>query len=129
MTNSNPAEIEPRLGIFWLLNKELLMVSVELSKSEKYGEYRNCPQSHIDTWEEWQRIGKAPLESPYEEYPRGRVTYDRKAKTFMLLADECILKRQELVAKIREELRLPPNVSVKSDTHYRCFACLHEGGD
>jgi hypothetical protein len=127
MTNSNAIGSEPRLGIFWLFNDKLLMDSLELSESEKHGDYRNCPRNHIDTWEEWQRSGKVPLESPYEEYPRGRVTYDTKTKTFMLLADECILKRRDLLAEIKAELRLPGQISVKSDSHYRGFAFLQEG--
>ncbi len=126
MINSTQIGFEPRLAIFWLVKNKLLMDSVELSQSEQLCDYRNYPRSHIDTWEQWQRIGKAPLESPYEEYPRGRVTYDTKTGIFMLLADQCLLKRPDLIAKIKEELHLPNKITLQSDSHYRCFDCLHE---
>jgi hypothetical protein len=126
MMNSNQIGSEPGLGIFWLVKNKLLIDSVELSQSEQYYDYRNCPHSHIDIWEQWQRIGKAPLESPYEEYPRGRVTYDTKTKIFMLLGDKCLLKRQDLIAKIKEELHLPNKIALQGDSHYRCFNCLNE---
>lgn len=125
MMNSTQIRFEPRLGIFWLVNNKLLIDSVELSQSEQYYDYRNYPHSHIDIWEQWQRIGKAPPESPYEEYPRGRVTYDTKTKIFMLFADKCLLKRRDLIAKIKEELHLPNKITLESDSHYRCFDCLH----
>jgi hypothetical protein len=60
--------------------------------------------SHIRVWERWRQVGKAPSESEYEEYARGRVMCDMKTKKFTLLADRCILKRKDLIAKIKEEL-------------------------
>jgi hypothetical protein len=116
---------EPRLGIFWLVDGKLLIDSAPLSECEQYGDHRNYPGSHSDVWELWLRVGKAPAPSEYEEFPRGRTMYSTSTNTFTLLADRCILKRKELIAKIKEELRLPKQTPLGTDSHYRCFHCLH----
>jgi hypothetical protein len=116
---------KPRLGIFWLVDGKLLIDSVPLSECEHYGDHLNYPGSHIRVWEDWQKVGKAPVESEYEEYARGRVMCDTKAKRFTLLADRCVLNRKELIAEIKKALRLPKQISVGTDAHYRCFRCLH----
>jgi len=119
------AATEPRLGIFWLVDTELLTDSLPLSNCENDGDFRNYPGSHIDVWTRWEKIGRAPSQSEYEEFPRGRVTYNVKADTYALLADTCILKHKDLIAAIKREFYLPKKTSVCKDPHYRCFHCLH----
>jgi len=116
---------EPRLGIFWLVDGKLLIDSFPLSECEKYGDHLNYPGSHIHVWEKWRQVGKAPAESEYEEFARGRVMCDTKAKRFTLLADRCILNRKELIAEIKKALCLPKQTPLGTDSHYRCFHCLH----
>jgi hypothetical protein len=119
---------EPLLGIFWLVDRKLLIESARLGECERYGDHLNYPGSHIDVWEQWKRIGEAPPDSEYEEFGRGRLMCDTKTKSFRLLADPCILKRKDLVAKIKNELRLPKQTSLWADAHYRCSTCLHRAG-
>jgi len=126
--SSKPAS-EPRLGIFWLVKGSLLLDSVPVSECEKYGDHLNYPRGHNRVWEDWQQIGKVPVESEYEEYARGRVMCDTEAKQFSLFADKCILKRKDLIAAIKKELRLPKQTSLGADPHYRCFKCLHGNAD
>ena len=125
-SKKNHAKTEARLGIFWLVNGKLLIDSVPLSECEQYGDHLNYPGSHIRVWELWQQVGKAPVESEYEEFPRGRVMY---GTTFTLLADRCILKRKDLIATIKDELHLPKKTMLGTDPHYRCFTCLHGTDD
>ena len=125
----NTARAEARLGIFWLVNGKLLIDSATLSECEKYGDHLNYAGSHIRVWERLQQIGKAPVESEYEEYARGRVMCDMKSKSFTLLADRCILKRKELILEIKKQLCLPKQTSLGTDPHYRCFHCLHGNAD
>ena len=120
---------EPRLGIFWLVAGKLLIDSTPLSECEQYGDHLNYPSSHIHVWEQWRQAGKAPAESEYEEYARGRVMCETKAHKFTLLADRCILKRKDLVAEIKKQLSLPKQTSLGTDPHYRCFRCLHGNAD
>jgi hypothetical protein len=61
----------------------------------------------------------------YEQYPRGRVMFNMKREVFLLLADQCILKRPSIVKKIIKELALPvTKTDTGADEHYRCYKCL-----
>ncbi len=116
---------EPHLGIFWLVNGRVIIDGAPLSEAEPYGEHRTHPRSHIGVWEQFQQIGKAPRESEYEEYPRGRVMFDKTTGSFTLLADKCILARKELISQIKDSLRLPAETKIGTDPHYKCFKCLY----
>jgi hypothetical protein len=121
---------ELRVGIFWLLNGKLLIDSTPLSEGEPYGDHLTHPRSHIDVWEQWRLSGKVPGESEYEEFPRGRVVYNTKTQRFTLLGDKCILRDKRVVSQILSELNLPSkNTDNGTDSHYRCFACLHSGSE
>jgi len=48
---------------------------------------------------------------------------------FTMLADRCILKKRELVEKIKSNMGLPKDTNFSSDSHYRCFVCLKRGTD
>jgi hypothetical protein len=117
---------EPQVGIFWLVNGELLIDSTLLSEAEPYGDLLTHPRGHAAVWEQYQRNGVVLPEAEYEEAPRGRVMYSRKTRQFTLLADNCILKRKGLVAKLKKEMRLPRNTTVGRDSHYRCAKCLRD---
>src|SRR5215469_3390366 len=106
---------EARLGIFWLVDGKLLIDSAPLGECEKYGDHLNYPKGHNRVWEYWQQIGKAPVQSEYEEYARGRVMCDKGAKQFSLFADKCILARKDLIAAIKKELHLPKETSLGAD--------------
>ena len=116
---------KPRVGIFWLVDGTLLTDSTPLNKAELYGDHLTHPRSHIDVWDGWQKLGKVPGDMPYEEPPRGRVVFNRKTSQSVLLADKCILERKSVVAEITRALGLPKNVTLGSDSHYRCSKCLY----
>lgn len=120
---------EPSLGIVWLVRGKLLFNSVPLSEAEAYDTHLNHPRSHIDVWAQLQKLGAAPRESEYEEYPRGRVTYHPAFKEFTILADRCILDRKDLIDQIKDELHLPNKVKLGADAHYRCYRCLYGRDD
>lgn len=122
MIKSN--QLEPLVGIFWLVGDRLIIDASLLSEAESYGDCLTHRTSHIDFWAEQQRLGTVPRDIEYEENPRGRVTVNAKAHEFYLLADRCILKDKVTVAKIRREMRLPANTIMETDLHYRCPACL-----
>jgi hypothetical protein len=120
---------EPRFGIFWLVKKTLVIDSTRLSEADDYGDFKTHSRSHLDVWEQFQRDAKVPRESEYEEFPRGRVTYNRKTRRFTLLADSCILRAKGIVTKIMSEMNLPRKTETDIDSHYRCFACLQGASD
>src|SRR5438552_17650634 len=118
--------MEPRVGIFWLVNQNLLIDSTLLSAAEEYDHFKIHSGNHISVWEKFQQNGTAPHEMEYEEAPRGRVMYNMKIRRFTLLADKCILKDKRIVSKIMSEMNLPSkNTDKGTDSHYRCFTCLY----
>ena len=119
----NPNQ-EPQVGIFWWVAGELIFDVTPLGQAERYGDHLTHSGSHIDVWERLQQTGKVPHEAEYEEYPRGRVTYEVETATFSLLADRCILGRKDLVLQIKERMHLPKKTLTWTDSHYRCSECL-----
>ena len=116
---------EPRVGIFWIVDGKPLLDSASRSDAEPYGDHLTHPRGHVAVWEQYQRLGKVPLESEYEEFPRGRVMFNTKTRRFMLLADRCILRDTGTVKEIMADLNLPSkSTDTGTDAHYRCPACL-----
>ncbi len=117
---------EARVGIFWLVDGKLVMDSTSLSMSEHYGGFKIHPADHCSVWERFQPSGAVPDDMEYDERPRGRVMYDTKARRFRLLADRCILKNKGVIRDIISKMNLPSgNTDMGTDSHYRCFRCLH----
>ena len=117
---------EPRVGIFWLVGDQLVIDGVPLSVAEPYGDHLTHPRSHIEVWTELLQAGKAPHESEYEEFPRGRVMHCPASGEYTILADRCILERKDLIARIEETLHLPhARTKTDADPHYRCYRCLY----
>jgi len=115
---------EACLGIFWLVDGKLIIDSLPLSKAQLYGDHITHPRSHIRVWAEFERSGRVPRGSEYEEYPRGRVMHHPASGEFTVLADWCILKHKDLIAQIKKDLHLRKKVKTGTDPHYRCPLCL-----
>jgi hypothetical protein len=115
---------EPRLGIFWLVARKVLLESAPLTECERYGDHLNYGGNHINAWELWKRIGAAPEQSEYEEFPRGRVIHNVRSG-FTILADKCLLNDKHAIGKIKRELHLPKKTILDRDPHYRCATCLY----
>ena len=124
MTGSKNSDRAPHLGIFWLVDGKLIIDSLPLSKSERYGDHKTHPRSHIDVWAEFEGSGRVPRGAEYDEYPRGRVMHHPMSGEFTIFADRCILKRKGLIAQIKKALHLRKKVKTGTDPHYRCPQCL-----
>ncbi len=115
----------PRVGIFWHMKGRLLLDSTPLASAECYGNWKNYAQGHIERWSQLQAAGYVSLDVEYEVHPRGRVIFNTNTEKFLLLADPCILKRDELVKEIITSFELPAHkTELNTDPHYRCFRCL-----
>lgn len=119
-------QLEPRVGIFWVVEERLVLDSSLLREAEPYGDCLTHRTSHIDFWSEQQRLGTVPRDIEYEEPPRGRVTYNTKSQKFSFFADRCILKDKAKMALVKKAMHLPVNILVDTDPHYRCPTCLRE---
>lgn len=123
------AKPEGRVGIFWWFDGKLIVHSTPLSEAESYGDSLTEATGHVDYWSALQERGAVPREVEYEEPPRGRVRYDRKAQEFVIYADRCILRERGVVQQILTALHLPKTTKCETDYHYRCSRCLYGSDD
>src|ERR1039458_6514089 len=120
---TNGLKPEARVGIFWVVNGEMLIDSTPLSEAEPYGDHLTHPRGHAEVWEAFQQSGTVPPDVEYEEPPRGRVMFNTKTQRFTLLAHRCIFREKSVVRKIMSALHLPRNTQLDEDSHYRCSSC------
>jgi hypothetical protein len=121
----------PSVGIFWLVETTVgtthwLTAGCSLEAAEPFGDFLTFDDGHYEVWERWRHTKDldAPLRGlvrsyEYEDWPRGRIVYDRSKNRFTLYADRKLMKA-ETIARIREQFALPAELaSVKSDFHYQ----------
>jgi hypothetical protein len=121
----------PQVGIFWCVLdpaglRHLLVEKCAVSSAEEYGDCMTFGPGHYEIWQRWQRTGvPTRLLTPvahgheYEEWPRGRVVFDRKADQYFLYCDRRI-QNAGLVPDLVSLFRLSRNrVTVRADSHYR----------
>jgi len=128
----------PHLGIFWFVRGHdrqvhVLAVACALAAADEYGDCLTSSAEHYKTWESWRRgrpVPPVPALAPiiaaheYEQWPRGRVVYERPANRFVIYADQQLLGPQRL-AQIRTLFHLPPQQTiVRTDLHYRSVHSL-----
>jgi hypothetical protein len=118
--------LESQVGIFWVVNKTLLVHGVSLAEAEDYGRFKNYPGSHKEIWQNHQRVNAVPLDAGYDAPPRGRVLFDTLNDQFVLYADQCILGDDAVMNQIRTKLHLRPETKLSRDEHYRCTECLRQ---
>lgn len=126
--SSDEPELQPGMvGIFWLVKNRLLMRASSLDEAEAYGECLVHGQSHIRCWEALKHTGEVSQDSEYDDFPRGRVTFNTREELFYLFADNCIRRSSTRIARIIRFMHLQSNTVVASDLHYRCPKCLQIG--
>lgn len=121
----------PSVGIFWLVETSTgtthwLTAGCSLQAAEPYGDFLTFPDGHYEAWERWRQTKdldaalRALVRSfEYEDWPRGRIVYDRPKNRFTLYADAKLMK-PETIARIRERFVLPAELtSVERDFHYQ----------
>jgi len=113
----------PEVGIFWDVNGGLILGAF-LEEAETRGRFVQHPVSHEREWIMLQRVLPALKDMEYDDPPRGRVVYDKVTRRFRLYADACILRNNDLMAKIRRQLNLPAEIEVGPDNFYQCKKCL-----
>jgi hypothetical protein len=76
----SPRQRTPRVGIFWLYKRKLLIDSTPLNQAESYGHHLTHPCNHLEVWTRFQHGGIVPADMEYEDLPRGRAVYSRKTE-------------------------------------------------
>ena len=121
----------PSVGIFWLVETsagttQWLTAGCSLQAAEPYGDFLTFADGHYQVWERWRQTKdlddalRALVRSfEYEEWPRGRIVYDRSKNRFTLYADAKLM-RPETIARIEGRFSIPPEqTTVETDFHYQ----------
>lgn len=117
MTNL-PDKLENRVGLFFVVNEELLLHSCTLEEAELYGIFANYPLSHDKVWRtKYQR--KFGVDFDY--FPRGRIVYNKEKQLYLLYYDSCIEEEAKQMQKLFPEGRC----ILSRDEHYQCHSCNH----
>jgi len=113
-----------KVGIFFLVENDLLIDSLAVEVAEPYGEALQHG-GHYDFHESLHPAG--PVERrfkahAYDFYPRGRVVYFPGRNAWTLYADPCLT--QDDTNRVMALFGLDPAmVEVAADEHYRCSRC------
>jgi hypothetical protein len=108
----------PHLGIFWLVQSpgdelRLLAAGCPLDQAEPYGDCLTYGPGHYETWAHWRRdrtvdhaLRAIVRSCEYEDWPRGRIAFDRSRDLFVLYADRKLLT-SAMIARIKTQFHLP----------------------
>jgi hypothetical protein len=120
-----------QLGIFWLVQTteaepRLLAAGCPLDQAEPYGDCLTYVPGHFETWAHWRRDRtvdpalRALVRSyEYEDWPRGRIVFDRSHDLFIIYADRKLLTTAT-IARLKTHFLLPTErIEVQSDFHYQ----------
>jgi hypothetical protein len=121
----------PQVGIFWLVQTaggeaRLLAAGCPLDQAEPYGDCLTYSPGHYETWTQWRRdktvdpVLRAIVQSyEYEDWPRGRIVFDRVRDLFILYADHKLMA-PATIASIQVQFQLPADrTEIQSDWHYQ----------
>lgn len=119
----------PSVGIFWRVGGVLVTDRSTLAEAEAYGDCLTHATGHYELWEQWRRLGAARLaalglpaqiaSTEYDEWPRGRIVYERPSGRFVLYADSR-LQAPDTIAALKTAFGLDgAEAVVESDLHYR----------
>jgi hypothetical protein len=114
----------PEVGIIYLFGDRLWIDATPVARGMNFGDFVIHERDHQLYWKQFVEKGAVPS-TEHDEFPRGRVTYNRKSGKFTLLADACILREKSFVSTILSRMHLPERgTKTSADDLYRCFRCL-----
>lgn len=121
------AMTQAKVGIFFVVNGDLVFDAVPLEQGELYGDTVGF-SGHYDYWQAL--VPQSPTEQlfkshAYDYFPRGRVVYFKEISGFKLYADRCMRKAD--IDKVVAIFQLPSGrVARARDEHYQCASCNSE---
>jgi hypothetical protein len=120
---------DPHVGIFWVVQTadsgaKLLAAGRPLGQAEPYGDCLTYGPGHHETWAQWRcdRTVDPALRAlvrtyEYEDWPRGRIVFDRARDLFLLYADRKLMT-PAMIARIETQFHLPEGrTEIQSDWH------------
>lgn len=117
----------PEVGIIYLVGDKLWIDATSITRAGNFAEVVFHERDHSRYWRLLVEQQVVPS-TEHDEFPRGRVSYNRKSGKFILLADVCILCEKGFVASILLRMNLPERgTETGTDSLYRCRRCLGRG--
>jgi len=119
----------PKIGIFWLHyvdgNIYIFHSLKRIKKNgEKYGSFIIEPKGHYDIWEVMKsECVYFPINSNYDDLPRGRIAYDTIKKQYVIYHGDYIKSSRKIKSLIKTEFSLGINTRFEPDLHYNSFKC------
>lgn len=126
--------LQGKVGFFWIVpgrdgKDALLGEAIELAKAERYGDALTHPMGHYEFWETMRKRGPAFLRGrgvsgtiladEYEEWPRGRVTYQLEPGRFDVFAHQSVFRPRTLSLLNRHFEIGNAAIELHEDGHYR----------
>jgi hypothetical protein len=121
----------PHVGIFWVVQTtagetHLLAADCPLDQAEPYGDCLTYGTGRYETWAHWRRdktvdpaLRALVRSHEFEDWPRGRIVFDRSRDLFILYADRKLLT-PATIARIATRFHLPADrTEVQNDFHYQ----------
>ena len=103
------------VGPFFLISGKIYSLKISILEGEQTGDFVNHPKSHFDFFKE---IPHGPYDD-YENYPRGRVVYNKIKNVFYIYADKIITSNEQVIDCIKKDYNLEnERVIVRRDSHY-----------
>lgn len=102
--------------LFFYVHGEFLIHGCSLSEAEVYGNFLVYPDSHFEIWEK-HYTKKYGVD--FDFFPRGRITYSKEEKQYLLYYDDCIKNEIQTVI----DAYYDGDVLLKQDEHYQCSHC------
>jgi hypothetical protein len=110
----------------------LLTAGCSMERAESYGDCLTYGPGHYETWSQWRRDRtvdptlRALVRSyEYEDWPRGRIVFDRPRDVFILYADRKLLI-PTMFERIATKFHLPAEcIESQSDWHYQSAETPH----
>ena len=113
----------PSVGIIYFVGAKLWIDATPVNRAMNVGDYVLHEHDHCEYWKRLVKQRAVP-DGEYEQYPRGRVSYNRKSGKFVLLADTCILRERNIVTAILSRMHLATSdTETGMDKLYRCPGC------
>lgn len=113
-----------KVGIFWIVNGELITDMVPLSHASEYGN----ALEHGGHWEHWDKLlPQTPNQfilknHEYDRFPRGRVLYFKNKQQIVVYADRCLWSLQNQ-SKLQAAFGIDYSIQFVADNHYQCPSC------
>ena len=121
----------PLVGICWVIDTSsrktrLISSTCTLADAEPYGDFLVYGPGHYEIWEKWRKKTNPEMltriiarQWEYEDWPRGRVLFDKMNDRFLVYADPKLM-HPETLTYIQNHFRLPEmRLMIDGDHHYQ----------